>query len=216
MNDQEKQKLSNIVAEGRQLIHFVNQEKANQDFMRNAETIGKILSMELEEHERNWWWQIGGVVKGQLPNFVENVLSKYISWYMDCILFFKAMRWDDIASVEAFSECRQQLSEELTRTNPSLVIVLSIIEKQLSIVEDILKKPPKLEIPKSDSLERWSKGYEKRTIGFIAFLMFCIIFDFVLVPYVTIEIFLTVVGAQIAIIVFLPSLWNWLKHGKST
>ncbi len=148
--EEDRQRLSNLILRGKSIHTKIGQEINSQAILSFAESIGKTLSMDLEEGDREWWWQAGGIIKGVLPDSIATVMEQYVDWYLECTLFFRELDWSNQPRVISFVQARDELASELQRTNPSLQVILKIVENQISNIEHLLQNPPVPVISKAE------------------------------------------------------------------
>lgn len=152
MSNGRVQQLKGLSSRGRSVLAAISQEIDGQAFLGLAELIGKALTLDFDPVERELLWQAGGIVKSSLPDPIERVLEQYVGWFMDCTLLFSELEWNSAPRVQNFISARTELTSELQRSRPSLQVVLKIVERQVSLLEDLHANPPIEGPPKDEEI----------------------------------------------------------------
>jgi hypothetical protein len=212
-SDEKLNELQVLSNRGHSVLVEISQQINGQGILGLAELIGKALTLEFDPVERELLWQAGGILKKSLPDPVERVLVLYVGWYMDCKFLFSELKWDSSPHVQNFLSARAELATELQRSQPSLQIVLKIVERQVTLLKELCTDPPSVISPEDEEMTQDASSQSRG--GVIAvYILMCYWVDLLLVIVGPLDLLLWVIGTEIAILSVAIGVWKFILVEK--
>lgn len=167
----------------------------------------------LDEDLRDLFWNMEQTVKKlNLPKPVYHLYTRYARWNRACLELMRKYGWMEDERVREFGRLRREFGGEVARKSRYLLLE-GLVSEQVSLLRSMRDNPPGRRRPqiKAAPLGGGTGGWSTRRILLTSiYTVFCFLIDTLLFPFAGFAIF-GLVGAEVAIILGLPRLIEWLQ-----
>jgi hypothetical protein len=157
--------------------------------------------------DRRTAWDVGGLVKSQLPNPLLIFIQNYHRWIMEVYTLFANTQWNEDTRVKQFYALHPK-SELSKPVNTSYIQELKIgFSHQINLIRSLLEFPPQSVFLPELQVNRI------RVTFIIAYVLLCSIFDLLVLSYFG-PLIWGIVGIEVSMLLGFPSLRKFVAGSK--